>query len=107
MEIEVRIASLDNADVIMAEDSLASSGLSVVRWPQARVIDPETVLVVTGTTVSLIEGLLELRDRWKDRKPAPLVTVRGPDSEELDLLKANKKDLESMTGSGDHDEADT
>lgn len=96
--IELQVHSLAEEDVRAVEDVLQDPrhGVSVRRWPRARVVDPLTVFAVIGGIVGLVDALQSLQERWITRRRAVKVLLRNEDGDEIELTTANRASLESF-----------
>ena len=93
-ELELAIYT---SDVTVAESVIQQINDVEVRRPRvARTIDPVTVITVVSSSVALVQGLLDLRDRMREHKAAPRVVVRNERGESVSLAEAGKDDLEHL-----------
>ncbi len=89
-EIELAIYT---SDITVAESIIQQINDVEIRRPRvARTIDPMTVISMVSTSVALVEGLLDLRDRIREHKSAPKIVVRNERGESVSLADAGKED---------------
>jgi len=95
--LQLQLESRDEAEVAEIEAVLSSAGqLAVERWRQARVVDPITIMSVSGGIVALVNGLLSLRDRWVTRKKPPSIIVENETGDQIDLTQMTREELERL-----------
>jgi hypothetical protein len=93
-ELEITIYT---PDVTLAESILQPIKDVEIRRPRvARTIDPITIVTVVSSSIALVNGLLDLRDRLRKRSGAPRVVVRNARGDSVPLVDADKSDLEHL-----------
>jgi hypothetical protein len=95
--LQLQLQSIDEIDISAIEIILHRSGdLSVERWRRPRVVDPLTILTVSGGAVSLVNGLLDLRDRWLARGESKRLTVENESGKKIELADVTHEELEKF-----------
>lgn len=92
-ELELTIYNSDDNEVQALLQTL--SGLEV-RARRPRVVDPVTVITVAGAAVSLVNKLLELRDRLRTEAKPLKAQVRNEQGDAVALADAKAEDLERL-----------
>jgi hypothetical protein len=90
-ELELAIYTSDDAVVQSLLSNL--TGLDTQRPRRARVIDPITLITVASAAVTLVTGLLDLRDRLRAEPSAPEVVVRNERGDSVSLTEASEEDI--------------
>jgi hypothetical protein len=95
--LQLQLNSLNEAEAAEIEAVLNAAGdLTVQRWRQVRVIDPVTIISVSGGIVGLVNGLLQLRDRWASREKPSGITVENEAGDQIDISRTTRDELETM-----------
>jgi hypothetical protein len=95
--LQLQVSSRDETDIGAVEATLADlDDVTVERWRQPRMVDPITILTVAGGTVGLVNGLMDLKDRWAARKKSPRLTLENESGDQLELQDATREQVESF-----------
>lgn len=101
-QLELIIDSNDDTVTKEIEESLGS--IEVVRGRKARVLDPVTILAIAAGVVQLVNELLALQEKLKQRRQLPSVTVRNLRGDSVTLVDATREQLQALVEADSADE---
>lgn len=93
-EVEIVVGTRDDAAVSDIEERLAD--VQPVRWPDARFVDPVTILAVATGATKLVQALIALKEHLSNDPSAPRVEIKTSDGRTVILTDATPELLTAM-----------
>src|SRR5262245_36340787 len=93
-QVEVVIETNDRESVSEIQQILGSLQPTPAR--PVRVVDPLTVLAIAAATVKLVNELLALKQKLRDRQNRPRVKVRTVSGASVDLVTTTREELSAL-----------